>query len=626
MLIVFAALLPTIGALIVSIWITGKYNWSDFLLELGTASLILSLIIYPIYLLIQFDERKAIQWNKNKQDFRMLIDQVVDMVLLVRYDGTIIDANQQACTKLGYSKEEFAQLSILDIDLECYLHRNPALVDELKLGNNVIYDTFYMSKAGKRIPVESRAKQVNWLDEPHYIEFSTDISHRLAIAEKIDESREMLERTRNTLEQRVAEHTSELRKQMQNREMAERHAVSIQHYLENLIDSMPSAIIAINQSNRIMQWNQEAEHLSGITAKDAHGNLLSEIMPELDEFIADEKRKRSHLSSKFAFQFKLLSHGEKRSFEVMIYPIITLEEEHSGQVIRIDDITEKLKIIEALTQSEKMLSLGGLAAGMAHEINNPLGAIVQSTQNIKRRLFGDLPRNTDISQSLQLEKDKLHSYLEQQNINDFLDGILLSGERAASIITDMLNFARPIKDLKTELSVTEALDTAIRLSEKDYNQKKQYDFRKIKINKTYSPNTHKIMAHKNQLEQVFLNLLTNAAQALGQIREENFKPTIDLMVHQESNAVRIDVIDNGPGMPEATRKRVFEPFFTTKDEKTGTGLGLSVSYFIVCEQLGGKMSVESTPNKGTKFIIHLPLPEKHRNEDDKPGNQFALPI
>ena len=122
-----------------------------------------------------------------------------------------------------------------------------------------------------------------------------------------------------------------------------------------------------------------------------------------------------------------------------------------------------------------------------------------------------------------------------------------------------------------------------------------------------------------------MNLLINAAQALASKTIENQSPLIEIIVRREGKMAVVDVIDNGPGMSEEIRKRVFEPFFTTKDEKTGTGLGLSVSYFIITEQLGGLLSVESQPNKGCRFTIRIPLTQ----DDSVDGNhdeQIELPL
>ncbi|TQV89160.1 PAS domain-containing sensor histidine kinase [Aliikangiella coralliicola] len=625
-LIVIAALLPVVSALSISFWLDGEYNWREAALELGVACLTLSLIAYPAFYLLNWESDQAQRWDETQQDFRLLIDQAVDMVFLVSLDGRIVEVNQRACESMGYSKVELKNLSILDIDIDCYLHRHPKLVNQMQNGESITYQTRYRSKSGNRIPVESRARMASWLEEPHYLEFVSDISHRLEVEKQIDESREALEKTRNILERRIAEHSSELKRQKQSREMAERYANSIQNYLEKLIDSMPSAIIAVDEDHQVMQWNIEAEKMTNIQAKMAIGEKLSNLFPALYQHMQSANSSKDLLQQSLNFRFNTRINHENRTLEVMIYPIFTLREEEQGEVIRIDDITEKVKIDETLVQTEKMLSLGGLAAGMAHEINNPLGAIMQSTQNIKRRLSNTLARNQMVAQEVGLSLDALHLYLEKQRILEFLEGVMISGERAAHIVGDMLSFARPANQESTQVSLQDALDAAVRLSAKDYNQRKQFDFRKIEMRKTYSPLVGCVLAQKNQLEQVFLNMLINAAQALALNKDESFHPLIELIIRREGNMACVEIIDNGPGMDEATRKRVFEPFFTTKDENVGTGLGLSVSYFIVCEQLGGRLSVESQPGKGCRFTIHLPLVRTESSAQDAHDEQIELPL
>ncbi|WP_444996557.1 PAS domain-containing sensor histidine kinase [Aliikangiella sp. IMCC44359] len=626
-LIVIAALLPVVSALSINFWLDGSYNWREAALELGVACLTLAVIAYPAFYLLNWESAQAQRWDETRQDFRLLIDQAVDMVLLVSMDGRIVEVNQKACESLGYTKDELKNLSTLDLDIDCYLHRHPKLVNIMQGGGSVSYETRYRTRSGQRIPVECRARMASWLEKPHYIEFVTDISHRLEVEKEIDESKEALEKTRNLLELRIAEHSSEIKKQKQSREMAERYANSIQNYLEKLIDSMPSGIIAVDERYRVMQWNIEAEKMTNVRAKMAIGEKLSNLFPALYIQIIKASESKDLLNQTLSFQFKIKINHEPRVLEVMIYPIFSLREEEQGEVIRIDDITEKLKIDETLVQTEKMLSLGGLAAGMAHEINNPLGAIMQSTQNIKRRLSKELARNQLIANETQIDLNALNEYLTQQRILEFLDGILQSGERAARIVGDMLSFSRPANQESTLVSVDETLDAAVRLSAKNYNQRKKFDFRKIEIKKTYSPDVGHVMAQKNQLEQVFLNLLINAAQALAQKDFAGFVPTIELIIRREGSMVCVEIIDNGPGMDEKTRKRVFEPFFTTKDENVGTGLGLSVSYFIISEQLGGQLTVESQLGKGCRFTLHLPLVESGlKKHSDVHDEQIELPL
>lgn len=624
-LIVVAALLPVVSALSISFWLDGEYNWREAALELGVACLTLSLIAYPAFYLLNWESAQAQRLDETQQDFRLLIDQAVDMVFLVSLDGRIVEVNQRACDALGYNKEELQSMAILDIDIDCYLHRHPKLVSQMRQGESISYESRYRTRLGNRIPIESRARMASWMERPHYIEFVSDISHRLEFEKQIDESREALEKTRNILERRIAEHSSELERQRQSREMAERYANSMQNYLEKLIDSMPSAIIAVDEDHQVMQWNIEAEKMTNVKANMAIGEKLVNVFPKLYQKIQKATQSRDLIQQILRFQFKAEINHESRTLEAMIYPIFSLREEEKGEVIRVDDITEKLRIDETLVQTEKMLSLGGLAAGMAHEINNPLGAIMQSTQNIKRRLSNSLARNQMVAQESDISLESLNQYLEKQRIIEFLDGIMISGERAARIVGDMLSFARPANQESAEVSLQDALDAAVRLSAKDYNQRKKFDFRQIEIRKTYSPQDVFVMAQKNQLEQVFLNLLINAAQALAQ-NQSDLAPLIELIIRREGNRACVEIIDNGPGMDEVTRKRVFEPFFTTKDENVGTGLGLSVSYFIVAEQLGGSLSVESRIGKGCRFTMLLPLMSGELEKEANHDEQIELPL
>jgi len=374
-------------------------------------------------------------------------------------------------------------------------------------------------------------------------------------------------------------------------------------YLKNIIDSMPSVLIGVDPWGYIAVLNQPAEQACGASWETAQGRFFGELFPQLESQF-DQVRQAIRQGDPIKTpRMTFEEHGELHYADVMVYPLIA--DSASGAVIRVDDVTARVRIESMMVQTEKMLSVGGLAAGMAHEINNPLGAILQGSQNILRRIDPAMPQNRATAEAIGIDLGQLNRYLEQRRILHFLEGVREAGIRAAKIVADMLSFSRRSESRFAPVDVEDLLETVLRLAASDYDLKKQYDFKRINIQRDFDSRLHIVHCDKTEIEQVILNLLKNAAQAMAE--EDTPSPTILLRTRYEPHYVLIEVVDNGPGMDEKTHKRIFEPFFTTKEVGAGTGLGLSVSYFIVTEQHRGRLSVASKPGQGACFSIRLPL-------------------
>ena len=259
-----------------------------------------------------------------------------------------------------------------------------------------------------------------------------------------------------------------------------------------------------------------------------------------------------------------------------------------------------------MIQSEKMVSIGGLAAGMAHEINNPLAGILQNTQVVMARLQDQLPANRTAAQELGLDFDKLQAYMEKRNIYRLMTLVLDAGRRAADIVSNMLSFSRKSTSGFLAEDVCQLLDRTLKLAESDYNLKKRFDFKMIRVIKQYESSIPKIYCKASEIQQVFFNILSNGAQAMTSM-SDGPDPCFVLTVSCRGDAVKIKITDNGPGILPENQKRIFEPFFTTKTIGEGTGLGLSVSYFIVTKNHNGALEVFSGKDQGTTFVVTLPI-------------------
>ncbi len=401
-----------------------------------------------------------------------------------------------------------------------------------------------------------------------------------------------------------------LRGEVAERKQAEDELRHLRNYLSNIINSMPSVMIGVDNDGNVTQWNREAQRTTGVTADDAVGQPLAKTFPRLT---AEMERVRQAIHSRQTLSTPKQTRqedGEIRHENVTVYPLIANGLE--GAVIRVDDVTERVRMQEMMIQSEKMLSVGGLAAGMAHEINNPLGGMMQTADVMSRRLTDvDLPANQRAAEEVGTSMESIRTFMEARGIIRMLGNIRESGRRAAEIVRNMLSFARKDDSTFSTHNLTELLDQAVDLAGSDYDLKKKFDFRRIEIVRAYENNLPLVACESSKIQQVFLNILRNGAEAMQteaeQVERKKQRFILRLAHESEADRVRIEITDNGPGMDEAARKRAFEPFFTTKPVGMGTGLGLSVSYFIITKNHGGEMSVESTPGEGTTFIINLPV-------------------
>ncbi|HEX8596316.1 MAG TPA: ATP-binding protein [Pseudomonas sp.] len=415
--------------------------------------------------------------------------------------------------------------------------------------------------------------------------------------EAYDQAQGLAEETRHT--------NRKLELEVQVRSKIEKKLTGFQNYLNSIIDSMPSALIALDEQLYVTQWNQEASALSGTPLDEALNQPIFLAFPPMKAFLPQLKLTVERHSVTKIERVTWIKDEERRHYALTFYPLTGGA--GRGVVIRIDDITQRLSLEEMMVQSEKMLSVGGLAAGMAHEINNPLGAILHNVQNIRRRLSPDLPKNVEQAEVEGIELDKVNRYLESREVPQLLDGIQQAGGRAAKIVSHMLSFSRLSNRQMTPCELPALIDQAVEIASNDFDLTIGFDFKGQAIIRQFDPQLGPVPAIPNELEQVLLNLLKNAAQAIHQRPDDAEPGRIVLRTKLNPPWAEIQVEDNGIGMSENVRKRTFEPFFTTKEIGQGTGLGLSVSYFIITNNHKGQMEVQSSVGHGTCFTLRLPL-------------------
>ncbi|MBN1533650.1 MAG: protein kinase [Spirochaetes bacterium] len=379
----------------------------------------------------------------------------------------------------------------------------------------------------------------------------------------------------------------------------------MRNYLQNILDSMPSVIIGIGPDLKVNHWNREAVRMTDISSADSYGRPVQDVFPFFRDRADIITRAIADKEVQKAEKVQHLTGDDSLYHDVIVYPLSGIFGE--GAVIRIDDVTTRVNIESFIVQSEKMMSIGGLAAGMAHEINNPLSGILMSAQNIVRRVSPDLKANADVAGELGIDLHAVRRYLERRGLLEMIDGIMEMGGRASKIVEHMLAYSRKSDSRKTPMDLGELVNRTVDLASKEYDLSKKYDFRHISIVRDFSDDVPHVPCVTTEIEQVLLNLFKNAAQAMLADEGRTAGPSITIRLSRAGETVQLEVEDNGPGMTQEQCRRAFEPFYTTKKTGKGTGLGLSVSYFIVTENHGGTMRVVSSPGAGANFIINLPL-------------------
>jgi signal transduction histidine kinase len=278
----------------------------------------------------------------------------------------------------------------------------------------------------------------------------------------------------------------------------------------------------------------------------------------------------------------------------------------------LNKVLKELKDAEGqLVESEKMAALGQLTAGIAHEINNPINFVTSNVAPLKRDIdiifemldtveavaLQDTPVETKV-QTLENYKEEMDFDYLRTEISHLLKGINEGAFRTAEIVKGLRIFSRVDENDLKKADINEGLDSTIILINNMLNNR-------ITLIKDYD-DLPPVECYPGKLNQVFLNIISNAIHAINKKHGESMKGIITVRTKLEDNHVYISIIDNGTGMDEATRKKIFEPFFTTKEVGEGTGLGMSIAYNII-KKHNGIIQVNSIPGEGTEFILDLPI-------------------
>jgi PAS domain S-box-containing protein len=370
------------------------------------------------------------------------------------------------------------------------------------------------------------------------------------------------------------------------RRRAERQRQKAEESFRLIIESSPDLIV-VHREGRIVYANPKTlERLGWGDASAIAGQPLSAIVMERD--LRTQRPPTTTVSDRPPPVEQRWKRKDGSAIAVEAVQGDVVFEGNPATVVIGRDLTERNQIAAAMIEMDRMAAIGILAAGVGHEINNPLAYVLANLEFVTSELevlVGELPpesyerlesRIVDLSQAL---ADTNHG-----------------AQRVRAIVQDLRTFSRGDDETVTLVDVRQILDSSVRMAAVQIRQR-------ATIVKTYAEDLPPVLANESRLGQVFLNLVVNAAQALPEGSPTDNR--IEMIARAENGSVLVEIVDTGSGIPEEVLPRIFEPFFTTKPPGQGTGLGLSICHRIVV-QLGGAISVTSEIGKGTRFVVRLP--------------------
>jgi two-component system NtrC family sensor kinase len=352
-------------------------------------------------------------------------------------------------------------------------------------------------------------------------------------------------------------------------------------FTEKIIDSLPVGLYVIDRAYRIQAWNRKRETgFQGVSREEAIGRTIFEILHRQPaELLRSEFESVFETGQMQQFPIESTAFGESRTYRISKIPMY-LEENEVSHVITIgEDITEWRQAEERFAQAEKLAAIGTLAAGVMHEINNPLATIGACAESL----------------TLGLDEGTLDLDRDREEVKESLELIQQEVYRCKGIIDGLLDFSRPKSTAKVLVDLNAVIDKTLRLV------KHHPRFRRVLIGIEPGGNIRPVLANEEQMVQVFMALVLNALDAM----EDKGVITLRTRDDEKEDMTIAEVVDRGHGIRSGDRTKIFEPFYTTKPPSRGMGLGLSICYAIVTEH-GGRIEVDSVMGEGSIFRILLP--------------------
>jgi two-component system, NtrC family, sensor kinase len=363
--------------------------------------------------------------------------------------------------------------------------------------------------------------------------------------------------------------------------MRTREIEAQRRFTAKIIDSLPVGLYVIDRDYRIQAWNRKRETgTQGVVREEAIGRTVFDILHRQPHSLLKREFDRVFRTGQLeAMETSSETFGERRYYRLTKIPMRVDGDEVTHVITIGEDVTEWKDVQQQVSQTEKLAAVGQLAAGVMHEINNPLATIGACVE------------------ALGLRRDDLPEHL-RQGMDEYLRIIESELTRCNSIVNGLLDFSRPKARMKREAQINQVVEDALFLV-------RHHDrFKGIQLQYHDADNVPTILANTEQLIQVFLALMLNAIDAM----EGTGQLTVRTLLNPDrSDEVVVSIADTGAGISGEDIPKIFEPFFTTKQPGRGTGLGLSICYGIVQEH-GGRLTVDSQVGHGTEFRVFLPTP------------------
>lgn len=490
----------------------------------------------------------------SQERYKALFDLVADSVFMVGEDGVIVAVNKREEQALGYSEQQVVGSSILNVVLPVHHDEMRSLLAKIRAGERQVptQEITVRDATGKDTPVEMDLILVRGSDHTWVMVQLRDITDRKRLERQMHIYQQ-------ELEAKVSERTREIEETKQ--------------YLENLLENANDVIYTLDSeqcftyvNSKIVSWGYAKEDLLGrpylaLLSKRHRGRRLKSTLD---------------IGMKQVYEVEVLTKsGEPRSVMVSVSPLHGVEGEILGVLGIARDMTDTKKLEQQIRNAEKLASVGKLAAGVAHEINNPLGGILNCLYNMR--------------------KGTLSASRQEEYLASMEDGL----RRVQRIVRQLLDFSQQHNPELSLADMNQVVTQVLRLTDHLFAP------HQVRLETVLATDMPEIMIDRHMMEQVLMNLVLNAIQAM----RTGGVLTIRTAVEEAHCLVRIQ--DSGCGISSSVLPRIFDPFFTTKNEGEGTGLGLSVSLGIV-ERHGGKIVVDSEVGKGTVFTVSIPLAtERH---------------